>query len=81
MFKISQFRFLFVAFCFTGILILAVFLRTANNRIFYELCTYRAQLNRLKQELGARQLRLEGLINPAAVYERLDNVDSDNQES
>ena len=81
MFKISQFRFLFVAFCFTGILILAVFLRTANNRIFYELCTYRAQLNQLKQELGARQLQLEGLINPAAVYERIDKMNSDNQES
>ncbi len=67
-----RFRFVFVVFYFTAILILAVYLRSANDRIFYELCTYRGEQSRLKQKLGTKQLLLEGLINPAAISQRLD---------
>ncbi len=74
MFIISQFRFCFVIFFFTIILIIAVSLRNANNRIFYELCTYRVQANQLRQELGVKQLRFESLTNPAAIEEHLDKV-------
>ncbi|MHC4172196.1 MAG: hypothetical protein ACYTBX_09835 [Planctomycetota bacterium] len=71
-----RFRFVFVVFYFTAILILAVYLRSANNRIFYELCTYRGEQGRLKQKLGTKQLLLEGLINPAAISQRLDELNS-----
>jgi hypothetical protein len=68
----SRFRFVFVVFCFTAALILTNYLRSADNRIFYKLCTHRTEQNRLKQELWQKQLRLENLINPAAVSRRID---------
>ena len=73
---ISQFRVFFVAFFFTVVLLFTVALRNANDRIFYELCQYRAQVNQLKQELGVKQLRLESLINPAAVQRRLNELNN-----
>jgi hypothetical protein len=77
MFIISQFRFFYVAFFFTIILIIAVAIRNANDRITYELCMYRVQVNQLKQELGVKQLRLESLINPAAIQQRLNELNND----
>lgn len=77
MFITSQFRFVYAVFCLTAILIFAVYLRDADNRICYRLCTQKAQINQLKQELGARQLRLESLINPAAVSRRLNELNND----
>ncbi len=74
MFIVSQFRFCFVIFFFTVVLIIAVSLRNANNRIFYELCTYRVQANQLRQELGVKQLRFESLTNPAAIEQHLEKV-------
>lgn len=67
----SQFRFVFVVFCFTAVLISAVYLRSAGNQVFYRLCECNAEQNRLKQDLGAKQLRLEGMINPSAISRRL----------
>jgi cytochrome c-type biogenesis protein CcmE len=67
----SRFYFVFVVFCFTAVLILTIYLRSANNRIFYKLCTRTAEQGRLKQQLWQKQLRLENLINPAAVSRRL----------
>ena len=72
----SHFRFVYVVLCCTAVLILAVYLRSANNRIFYELCTYRAEQSRLIQELGTKQLMLESLINPAAISRRVDESDT-----
>lgn len=63
-----RFRFFFVIFCFTAFLIFTVYLRAANNHIFYQLYVCNAEQNWLKQQLGYRQLQLENLINPAAVY-------------
>ena len=68
----SRFRFVFVVFYFTGILILAVYLRSLNNRIFYELSLETDEQERLNEELGDKQLRIERLINPTAVSERLE---------
>jgi hypothetical protein len=68
----SRFRFVFVVFYFTAVLIFTIYLRSADNRIFYKLCTHRAEQNRLKQELWQKQLRLENLINPVSVSHRLD---------
>ena len=76
MFRMSRLYFVFVVFCFTAVLIFAVYLRNANNRIFYELCACRSEQSRLKQELGTKQLLLEGMINPAAVSQRFDELNS-----
>jgi len=73
----SQFRFVLVVFCFTAVLIFAVYLRSANNSIFYELCAYNVEQSQLKQELGTKQLLLESLINPAAISQRVDESNSD----
>jgi len=67
----ARFRFVFVVFWVTAILILSVHLRNVNNRIFYELCVRRAEQTRLKQHLWQKQLEVERLINPAAVSRRL----------
>lgn len=70
----SQFRFVLVVFYFTAVLLLAVYLRGAKNRVFYELSQYSAQQNQLKQQLRAKQLQLESLINPSALSKRLKQV-------
>jgi len=72
----SRLYFVFVVFCFTAVLIFAVYLRNANNRIFNELCVCRGEQSRLKQELGTKQLLLEGIINPAAVSQRFDELNT-----
>lgn len=72
----SQFRFVLVVFYFTAVLIFAVYLRGANNRAFYKLSQYNALQNQLKQELGAKQLQLESLINPSALSKRLEESDA-----
>ena len=69
----SRFRFIFVVFYFTAVLIFTVCLRSADNRIFYKLSVQKAEQSRLKQQLWQKQLRLESLINPAAVSQRLGN--------
>lgn len=69
----SRFRFVFVVFYLTAVLIITIYIRNADNRIFYKLCTHRAGQNRLKQQLWQKQLRLENLINPVAVSNRLED--------
>ena len=69
----SRFRFVFVIFYCTAILILAVYLRSANHRIFYELSVQKHRQRQLNKELADEQLRLECLINPPAVSERIEN--------
>jgi hypothetical protein len=66
-----QFRFVFVVFFFTAVLIFTVYLRSANNRIFYKLYTQETEQSWLIKELTHKQLQVENLINPAAVSERL----------
>jgi len=66
-----RFRFVFVVFYLTAVLVLTVCVRSAGNRIFYKLCTTEARQERLKQQLWQKQLELESLINPAAISERL----------
>ncbi len=66
-----RFRFVFVVFYFTAVLIFAVYLRSANNRIFNKLCAIDNEQERLEQQLRQKQLQLENLINPAAVSQRL----------
>lgn len=73
----SQFRFILIVFYFTAVLIFAVYLRGANNRVFYELSQYGARQSQLKHDLVARQLTLESLINPAALTRRLDTLQTE----
>ena len=69
----SSAYFVFIIFCFTALLILTVYLRSAENHIFYRLYTINIEQDRLKQQLWQKQLQLESLINPAAVTRRLSN--------
>lgn len=73
----SQFRFILVVFYFTAVLIFAVYLRGANNQVFYELSQHNARQRQLEQELVRRQLLLESLINPTALTRRLDELQAD----
>ena len=68
----SRVCFAFVIFFFAGILILAVYLRSANHRVFYTLRRQTIEQHRLQQELWQKQLRVEVLTSPGAVSHRLD---------
>ena len=73
-----RFSFVIVVLYVTAVLIFAVYLHSVNNSVFYQLCIYRAEQSRLKQQLGNQQLRLESLINPAAISQYLEpQVDTD----
>ncbi|OHB63965.1 MAG: hypothetical protein A2Y77_10200 [Planctomycetes bacterium RBG_13_62_9] len=63
--------FVLVVFFFAATLIVAVHLRGTNHRVFYRLRTYRIEQGRLQQELWQKQLRVESLINPASISQRL----------
>lgn len=65
------FRLVFVAFFFTAVMLFAASIRNANDRIFYKICAARISQNRLKQQLAAKQLRLENLINPTSISEQI----------
>lgn len=67
------FRCVVVVFGLASILIFAVYLRSANNRIFYKLSTYQSELNQLKQQLWQKQLRVESLLNPASISQRIED--------
>jgi len=73
----SHFRFVFVVFFFTAVLIVTVYMRNVNNRLFYRLCQCNAERDQLKQDLGARQLRLESLINPASLSLRILRIENE----
>ena len=68
----SRFCFVFVIFYFAAVLVIAVSLRNANNRTCYKFCVAAAQQSQLKQQLWQQQLRLESIINPAALSKRLE---------
>jgi cytochrome c-type biogenesis protein CcmE len=68
----SQFRFFFVVFYVVAVLIFTVYLHRVNDRIFYRLCAEDIEQNQLKQQLWQKQLQVEGLINPAALSQRLE---------
>jgi hypothetical protein len=68
----SWFRLVIAVCSFSAILIIAVYLRSANNRFFYKLRTYYAEQTQLKQQLNQQQLCLEGMITPVVVSEHFD---------
>jgi hypothetical protein len=68
----SRVCFVFLVFFFTAVLIFTVWVRTANDRICYRLCVIEVEQSRLKQELWQKQLRVESMINPAAMSDRFE---------
>jgi len=68
-----RFYFVLIIFYLAAVLIAAVYLRSANNRIFYKLSAYQSEQNRMKQQLWQKQLQLEGLLNPASISKQLEN--------
>ena len=63
----SRFCFVLVIFFFAATLIVAVYLRGADKRTFYEIRMCRIEQGRLQQGLWQKQLRVESLINPASI--------------
>ncbi len=63
----SRFCFVLVIFFFAATLIVAVYLRGADKRTFYEVRMCKIEQGRLQQELWQKQLRVESLINPASL--------------
>jgi len=68
----SRLSFVLVIFFFAATLIVAVYLRGSNHRVFYTVRTYKIEQGRLQQELWQKQLRVESLISPASVSRRLE---------
>jgi hypothetical protein len=64
-------RLVFVVLYCTTVMLLAASLRNANDRVFYKICAARVSQDRLKQQLAAKQLRLESMINPASVSQQV----------
>ena len=63
----SRLYFVLVVFFFAATLIVAVYLRGADKRTFYEVRMCKIEQGRLQQELWQKQLRVESLINPASI--------------
>jgi cytochrome c-type biogenesis protein CcmE len=63
----SRLGLVLVIFFFAATLIVSVFLRDSDCRVFYTLQRYRVEQRRLQQELWQKQLRVEGLISPASI--------------
>jgi cytochrome c-type biogenesis protein CcmE len=67
----SRLCFVLVIFCFAATLIVSVYLRDSNHRVFYTLRRCKIEQGRLQQDLWQKQLRVESLINPASISHRL----------
>ncbi|RPJ38234.1 MAG: hypothetical protein EHM35_04975 [Planctomycetaceae bacterium] len=63
----SRLGLVLVIFFFAATLIVSVFLRDSNHRVFYTLQRYKVEQRRLQQDLWQKQLRVESLINPASI--------------
>ena len=62
-------RFILVTFFIVAALVFAVYIRDANNRLFYKIRSSYVKQSRLKQQLWQKQLQLENLLNPAKISE------------
>jgi len=68
----SRLALVLMIFFFAATLIVSVYLRGSNHRVFYTLQRYKIEQRRLQQELWQQQLRVESLINPASVSHHRD---------
>ena len=60
-----------MTFCLVAILVLAIFLRDENSRMFYTLRMGRVEQKQLEVQLWQKQLQLENSTNPEEVEKRL----------
>lgn len=68
---VARFCFVYMTFCFVAILVLAIFLRDENSRMFYTLRVGRVEKKQLELQLWQKQLQLENSTNPEEVEKRL----------
>ncbi len=68
----SRSRLIFVVFYFTVVLIGAVHLRVTATRVFNQWCRADFAQDNLKLQLGGKQLKLEYLLNPSVISERIE---------
>ena len=68
----SRSRLIFVVFYFTVVLIGAVHLRVSASRVFYQWRRAQVAQDNLKLQLGDKQLKLEHLLNPSVISERIE---------
>ena len=68
----SRSRLIFVVFLLTIVLIGAVHLRISARRVFYRWRIAQVARNNLKLQLGDKQLKLEHLLNPSVISERIE---------
>ena len=68
---VARHCFVYMTFCFVAILVLAIFLRDENSRMFYALRTGRVEQKHLERQLWQKQLQLENSTNPEEVEKRL----------
>ncbi len=68
----SRSRLIFVVFHLTIVLIGAVHLRVSASRVFNQWCKAHVAQDNLKLQLGGKQLKLEHLLNPSVISERIE---------
>ncbi len=68
----SRSRLIFVVFYFTVVLIGAVHMRVSASRVFYRWRRAQVTQDNLKLQLGGKQLKLERLLNPSVISERIE---------
>ena len=72
----TQFRFIYLVFLLTAALVFAVHVRSTSSRAFYKFRIAHLKQTRLNQNLRQEQLLMESLVNPAAISERLEQINS-----
>ncbi len=73
---VSRLCFIYVIFWFVAVLVLSIFLRDANHRMFYELRVCRGQYKQSTRQLWQKQLELEQFINPSAILQDWESTES-----
>ncbi len=68
----SRSRLIFVVFYLTVVLIGAVHLRVSASRVFRQWREAHVAQDNLKLQLGAKQLKLEHLLNPSVISKRIE---------
>ena len=68
----SRSRLIFVVFYFTVVLIGAVHLRVSASRVYNQWYKTQNVQDNLKLQLGGKQLKLERLLNPSVISERIE---------
>ncbi len=68
---VARLCFVYMTFCFVAILVLAIFLRDENSRMFYTLRVGRVEKKQLELQVWQKQLQLENSTSPGEVEKRL----------